>query len=147
MADHPCVDISPNVEKEIEIGYISLVPWTTPFDRSSRNELARVGIVISSPFKKITQFSFKLSLDCSNNQAEYEALIIGLKILLEMEISTVKMFRDSQLVINQLAKKFKVRNDTLEKYHSLAICLIDKFSKAVDEFVPSSKNAELNELA
>ena len=64
-----------------------------------------------------------------------------------MEISTIKMVGDSQLVVNQLVEKFQVRNDTFEKYHSLAISLIDKFSKAIVEYVPRSKNAEPNKLA
>ena len=45
--------------------------------------------------------AFKLEGNYSNNQIEYEALIIGLEILLEMGIKSVEVYGDSQLVIRQ----------------------------------------------
>ena len=39
---------------------------------------------------------------CSNNQAEYEALIVGLEILIGLQVHAVDIFGDSQLVVNQV---------------------------------------------
>lgn len=36
---------------------------------------------------------------CSSNEAEYEALIVGLEVLLDMKVRSVHIYRDSQLVI------------------------------------------------
>jgi len=43
--------------------------------------------------------SYKLDFDCSNNEAEYEALIIGLKILKKLNAKTISVYGDSELVI------------------------------------------------
>ncbi|XP_059630097.1 uncharacterized protein LOC132273081 [Cornus florida] len=63
---------------------IFLTPWILIFDGSSTADGAGAGIVIISPAGRKASFSFFLDFKCSNNQAEYEALIIGLEILIEM---------------------------------------------------------------
>ena len=52
-----------------------------------------------SPKGVKTTLSFNLSFVCTNNQAEYEALVIGLEILLELGAKDVRVIRDSQLVL------------------------------------------------
>ena len=99
LADHPCLDINSEILKGIKIGYVSLTPWTLQFDGSSTEDSAGAGIVLASPIGKKTHFSFKLDFKCSNNQAEYEALIIGLKILMNFKVLTVIVIGDSQLVV------------------------------------------------
>ena len=56
------------------------------------------GIVIISPKKIKTTLSFNLAFKCTNNQVEYEALMISLEILLEFGAQEVHIIRDSQLV-------------------------------------------------
>jgi len=43
--------------------------------------------------------SYKLAFDCSNNEAKYEALIAGLKILKKLNAKRILVYRDSKLVI------------------------------------------------
>ncbi|XP_059627432.1 uncharacterized protein LOC132270260 [Cornus florida] len=84
LADHPSTDIDPWVYDELESSAIFLTPWILMFDGSSTADGAGAGIVIISPAGRKALFSFFLDFKCSNNQAEYEALIIGLEILIEM---------------------------------------------------------------
>ncbi|XP_059663627.1 uncharacterized protein LOC132309327 [Cornus florida] len=84
FADHPSTDIDPWVYDELESSAIFLTPWILMFDGSSTADGAGAGIVIISPAGRKASFSFFLDFKCSNNQAEYEALIIGLEILIEM---------------------------------------------------------------
>ena len=46
-----------------------------------------------------TTLSFNLSFECTNNQAKYEALVIGLEILLEVRAKDVQVIGDSQSVL------------------------------------------------
>ena len=46
-----------------------------------------------------TKLLFEITKDCSNNEVEYEALILGLEILIEKGIKDVKVMGDSQLVV------------------------------------------------
>ncbi|XP_059669178.1 uncharacterized protein LOC132314320 [Cornus florida] len=84
LADHPSTDIDPWVYDELESSTIFLTPWILMFDGSSTADGAGAGIVIISPAGRKASLSFFLDFKCSNNQAEYEALIIGLEILIEM---------------------------------------------------------------
>ena len=57
--------------------------WILKFDGSSTKNSAGVGIVIISPKRVKTTLSFNLAFEFTNNQMAYEALVIGLEILLE----------------------------------------------------------------
>ncbi|XP_059627343.1 uncharacterized protein LOC132270159 [Cornus florida] len=107
LADHPSTDIDPQVYDELECLAIFLTPWILMFDGLSMADRAGAGIVIISPAGRKTLFSFFLDLKCSNNQAEYEALIISLQILIEMAVSDVKILGGSNLVLSQITEDFK----------------------------------------
>ena len=80
------------------------------FDGSKNSDGAAVGIVIQSPRYRRTEMSFKFDFNYTNNQVEYEALIIGLEILLEMRASTVHIKGDSNLDISQIIGNFRIRS-------------------------------------
>ena len=50
---------------------------------------------------------------CSNNVAEYEAIIIGLELAIEMHIDQLEVFGDSKLIIQQINGQYEVRNAKL----------------------------------
>ena len=54
-----------------------------------------------------------LDLQCSNNQAEYQALILGFRMLSSMGAKVIKFLGDSQLMIKQLIREYKCNNPTL----------------------------------
>jgi ribonuclease HI len=85
-----------------EAQYVALVPWKFYFDGSRAKQGAAVGIILESPQGVKTQLAFRVEKVCFNNQVEYEALVLGLEILLQMGIKNVEVFGDSQLVINQV---------------------------------------------
>ncbi|XP_059630013.1 uncharacterized protein LOC132272978 [Cornus florida] len=86
-------------------------------------------------------------IECSNNQAEYEALIIGLEILLEMTVKDVHIVGDSSLVINQISEDFRCLNWQLRPFHSLATQLVNQFHNVTLEYRPRAMNKLANDLA
>ncbi|CAL9028772.1 unnamed protein product [Prunus brigantina] len=66
--------------------------WTMYFDGSSTESRSGAGVVIESPQGQRWQFAFQLDFRCTNNQAEYEALIIGLEILQGMKATRVLVY-------------------------------------------------------
>ncbi|XP_059635709.1 uncharacterized protein LOC132277883 [Cornus florida] len=147
LADHPSTDIDPWVYDELESSAIFLTPWILMFDRSSTADGAGAGIVIISPAGRKASFSFFLDFKCSNNQAEYEALIIGLEILIEMAVRDVKILRDSNLVLSQISEDFNCLSWQLRPFHSLATSLINQFDNVQLKFWPRGQNKEANSMA
>ena len=76
LVDHPCLDV-----KGPEINYVELQPWRLYFDGSRHQKGARIGLLLVSPCGEPTCFMFKILYECSNNEVEYEALIMGLELL------------------------------------------------------------------
>ncbi|KAM2485847.1 hypothetical protein ACFX1W_037986 [Malus domestica] len=84
---------------------------------------------------------------CSNNVAEYQALIIGLQIAINMEITTLEVYGDSKLIINQLLTEYEVRKDDLVPYFRLATQLLQKFEAVTLEHVLRKENQMADALA
>ncbi|CAL2270628.1 unnamed protein product [Prunus armeniaca] len=95
-------------ELEVEIGMPCMEKnyWTMYFDGSSTETRSGAGVVIESPQGQRWQFAFQLDFKCTNNQAKYEALIIGFEILKEIKATRILVYGDSQLVINQLTGEY-----------------------------------------
>ena len=68
---------------------------------------AGAGIVIITPEGIRLEHSFRLGFRASNNEAEYEALLAGLRAVLDMGAREVKIYSDSQLVASQVQGSFE----------------------------------------
>jgi hypothetical protein len=84
---------------ELDISYLTVTPWTLYFDGSVCNEGQGIDIVLVSPSNAYFDFASQLETHCTNNQAEYEALLFGLELLSCMGVKHVKAFGDSHLVV------------------------------------------------
>ena len=69
---------------ELGIYEVERWPWILKFDGSSTEKSVGAGIVIISPKGIKTTLSFNLAFKCTNNQDEYEVLVIGLEILIKL---------------------------------------------------------------
>jgi ribonuclease HI len=74
------------------------------FDGSSMKEGAGVGLVFISPLGVRMEYMVRLNFPASNNVAEYEALINGLQISIELGIKRLEIRGDSELVVGQVMK-------------------------------------------
>ena len=75
-----------------------------------------VGVVLISPEGNHCPFTVKLSFDCTNNVAEYEACVLGLQATIEKKIKSLTMSGNSTLVICQLNKEWETRDSKLVPY-------------------------------
>ena len=67
----------------------------------------------------------------TNNVAEYEALILELRLALELWVKRLKLIGDSQLVLRQILNKYRTLNPRLEMYKSIARLLLVWFQQVV----------------
>ena len=76
--------------------------WTMYFDGYAAKIGARAGVYIISPIRDFKALSYKLTFECTNNVAEYEALLLGLHALKYLGAQRIKVLGDAELVINQV---------------------------------------------
>nr|XP_028949393.1 uncharacterized protein LOC114821445 [Malus domestica] len=114
------------VQQEIRrVTGLWITPWKLYFDGFHTQRAAGAGIVIVNPQGVYHYYSFLLDYqENTNNRAEYEALIIGLEILMDLGAAEVEIFGDSELVINQLNGEFKCRHITMAGYYMTATQLL-----------------------
>ncbi|CAN6691976.1 unnamed protein product [Malus baccata var. baccata] len=138
------------VQQEIKrVTGLWITPWKLYFDGSYTQKASRAGIVIINPQGVHHYYSFLLDYQRNtNNQAEYEALIIGLEILIELGAMEVEIFGDSKLMINQLNGEYKCRHITMVGYYLATMQLLSYWdSKVSVNHVPRESNLVANEMA
>jgi ribonuclease HI len=81
--------------------------------------------------------------NATNNEAEYKALIRGLRAAADVGLKGVEIFLDSELVVNQLLGTYKVRNPRLLKLFEEAMSRLRLF----DEYAIFHVGRELNQKA
>jgi len=106
---------------------LEIVLWTLFFDGSTCDRGAGIGIVLISPRGKKYEFSLPIVATSTNNQAEYQTLIKGLELLKEVRAHAVKIFGDSMLVINQLARSYECWSEVLIAYYERCVELLKEF--------------------
>jgi ribonuclease HI len=83
----------------------------------------------------------------TNNNAEYHALIEGLKAVAEWHPDRLEVFLDSKLVVEQINGRYKVKKPDLQALHRKAKELLDGFDEAVVEHVERDRNKRADALA
>ena len=85
------------------------------FDGASRGNPgpASLGGVIYDSLKE-EKINYKKAIGvATNNYAEYQALLVGIKVCIKYDIKEVNIYGDSKLVIEQVKGNWKVKSDTL----------------------------------
>lgn len=82
----------------------------------------------------------------TNNFAEYTALISGLKMALKHGVTELTCKLDSELVVNQLNGKYKVKHEAIKPLHAAVKEQAAKFSKVVFTHVLRSENREADRV-
>jgi ribonuclease HI len=90
--------------------------WTVFCDGSWETFGAGATAVLVVPSKVRTCYAVRLDFSCTNNIAEYEALLLGLQKLKAMGIRRVILKTDSQVISGHVDKSSKARDPKLEKY-------------------------------
>jgi ribonuclease HI/probable phosphoglycerate mutase len=84
---------------------------------------------------------------CTNNIAEYRALILGLETALERGTSVISIYLDSELLVRQIQGIYRVKNPDLKPLMAAIRDLLDRFDTWKIEHVPRSENALADGLA
>ena len=99
------------------------------FDGAVRKEGVGAGISIRSPIGEPKLFSYKLHFNCTNTIDEYEALVLGLKVLKDLKAKRIYIYGDSKLVINQVKGSYQDKHPKLRSYRNLVLDLLEIFKE------------------
>lgn len=107
---------------------------------------AGIGCIIYDEKNKIIAEISKSIGHATNNQAEYQAVIVGLEKAREMSAKELIFYLDSELVVKQLKHEYKVKNRELAplflKIHNLTM----SFKKINYKYIPREKNKLADKL-
>jgi ribonuclease HI len=126
---------------------VSICPWKLFFDGTVCREGQGVGIVLISPKGAIFEQLVRLEYFYTNNQAEYEAILLGLQILSSMGVKHVEAFGDPLLVMQQIACTFQCLDGSLNAYPNKCLEIIYLFDDFTVQHVSRDENIVANDLA
>ncbi|GAU24562.1 hypothetical protein TSUD_149030 [Trifolium subterraneum] len=126
---------------------ISTQPWTLSVDGASNLRGSGAGVDLEDPGRVLIEQSLHFAFKASNNQAEYEALIAGMKLAKEMEVEDLRAKSDSQLVTNQVAGEYQTKDPQLMKYLEKVKSLAKQFKSFELVHVPRYQNSRADLLS
>ncbi|XP_074292989.1 uncharacterized protein LOC141619865 [Silene latifolia] len=92
--------------------------WDLYFDGASNYMGYGVGILLISLTGEHVPVSIKLDFNVTNNAAEYEACLLGLRNALDLGVKKLLVHGDSSLVINQVGGSWKIKSQSLAPYQT-----------------------------
>jgi ribonuclease HI len=126
--------------------------WTIHYDSTWCHVGAGTVAIITSPtsvkYRYAARLSFALESDrCTNNIAEYEAVILGLRKLQALGVSTCIVKTDSKVVVGQVEKEYLAKDPALMQYLTVVRSLKKQFKGFTLQHVDRARNEEVDTLA
>ncbi|GAU39725.1 hypothetical protein TSUD_144910 [Trifolium subterraneum] len=121
--------------------------WTIFVDGSSNSQGSGAGIILENGDGVLIEVSLGLSFPMTNNQAEYEDFLAGLRLAEDMRAEEIRIFTDSQLVASQVSGEYQTKEERLLEYLNLIREKLAKFKETEVKHVPREHNARADVLS
>ncbi|KAL2244075.1 UNVERIFIED_CONTAM: Ribonuclease HI [Sesamum indicum] len=121
--------------------------WMLHVDGSSNANNGGAGVLIQGPKGVEIEVAARLSFPMTNNEAEYEALVLGLELAYEAGARDLEVFTDSQLIAMQIEGAYETRERTMTQYKEIVQRLMGKFSGCSVSQVPRAENDKADALS
>ncbi|KAL2253433.1 UNVERIFIED_CONTAM: hypothetical protein Sindi_0138000 [Sesamum indicum] len=121
--------------------------WMLHVDGSANANNGGAGILIEGPGGIEMEIAIRLSFTVTNNEAEYEALILGLELAYEAGARSLEAYTDSQLVTMQIKGMYEAREKSMIAYKERAKLLMQHFDKYSLQQIPRDENERADSLA
>ena len=106
-----------------------------------------MGVVLTSPTRDTVQYVLQILYTDSNNAAEYEALLHGLRMAVSMGIQGLEVHGDSNLAISQINGDFDAKDPKMEAYRNVVIKMSAQFEGLEFHHVARESNQVAGVLA
>ncbi|XP_074351489.1 uncharacterized protein LOC141690599 [Apium graveolens] len=121
--------------------------WALKVDGSLTNERSGVGLILKSPEGFTIQTAISFGFSATNNQAEYEAPITGLKLAKTLRIQNLNIYNDSQIVVKQTNGEYIAKDPVLAKYQDLVQRCLSLIPKSQVLQISRGENSEADTLS
>ena len=108
---------------------------------------AGVGLVLVSPEKITIEKSLRLGFSATNNETEYEALLMGMVMVQKMGGRAVEMFSDSRLIVCQVKGELEAQDTRMQEYLGQVRRIQTKFESFDLSHIPRNGNTHVDSLA
>ncbi|XP_074298584.1 uncharacterized protein LOC141629495 [Silene latifolia] len=146
-------DFSPTLQEQADSEILTVSEakgeqvWELHVDGASNTKGAGVGLVLKSPKGEQIIQAVRCEFKATNNEAEYEALILGLQLALEMQINHITVYSDSQLIVNHVNNVYTARDPKMVAYLEVAKELKLRFASFHIQQIPMDQNVKADALA
>ncbi|XP_074271450.1 uncharacterized protein LOC141595386 [Silene latifolia] len=146
-------DFCPATRREAEEGMLAITGnqdgeiWTLYIDGASNPRGAGVGLVLRSPKGDMIVQAIRCEFKATNNEAEYEALILGMQMASGLKVRNVRVYSDSLIVVNHVNNEYVARDPKMIAYLKIATERKSKFRTFKITQVPREQNMEADALA
>ena len=121
--------------------------WRVYVDGATNHRGSGVGLVLISPESIIIEKSLRLDFSATNNDAEYETLLVGMTMVKKMGGKVVKIFSDSRLVVGQVQGELEAKDLRMQEYLNQVRYLQFGFEYFNLSQILRSRNTHANSLA
>ncbi|XP_065619262.1 uncharacterized protein LOC136063187 [Quercus suber] len=141
------------VEKDMDEKSVGMIsqrgpsPWEVYVNGAVNQKGSGVGLVLISPEKIVIVKSMRLYFTATNNEAKYEALLMGMAMIRRMGEKSVEVFSDSRLVVGQVQGEFEAKDERMQGYLSQVKRLQLEFDSFSLLHIPRNGNVHADSLA
>jgi len=114
-------------DTQLPLAQVQAELWMMHFDGSLMKTGAGAGLLFISPLVVHMRYVIRMHFAVSNNVTEYENLVNGLRIAIELGLRRLDVRGDSQLVIDQVMKASSCHDPKMEAYYKEVCRIEDKF--------------------
>ncbi|KAM1600415.1 hypothetical protein ACFX15_024030 [Malus domestica] len=101
--------------------------WSLYVDGSSNQQGCGAGLILTTPDIVAIEYALRFKFKASNNEAEYEAILAGLRLAKHLGVKRIDIFSDSQLVVNQVTNNFDAKDSSMAAYLAQTQLLLKHF--------------------
>ncbi|XP_076901789.1 uncharacterized protein LOC143556335 [Bidens hawaiensis] len=121
--------------------------WLLFTHGGSSSEGSGAGLRLVNPKGHEFTYAIKLDFKSTNNEAEYEAFLAGLRIAKKLGVKHLEAQVDSMLIAGQINGTYEGKNDVMDSYLSQAKYLILQFSSCKVIHINKSENKSADALS
>ncbi|XP_022004349.1 uncharacterized protein LOC110901896 [Helianthus annuus] len=122
-------------------------PWLLYTDGASNEDGADAGLRLVSPDNHEFTYAIRLDFKSTNNEAEYEAFLAGLRLAIKMGVKHIEALVDSMLVAGQINGQYEAKGDLMALYLNQAKTLLQTFYSYKVHHINRSENKPADTLS